>query len=297
MGCLNSQGQFEHWFGNLHFSGVCNRACYFCIGQHMMGLDPVNNLDTWPLNNIGEFVRHCKEKGVKEINLTGSDTDPLLYLHLDKLCAYLREQIPDVILGIRTNGVLALRRIEDWKLFDKGSISITSFDPELYKKTMGCGSPPDLKSILAVDCKLSRNLKINIVLCPEILGAAHNCDLLKTLTTLHGLGIRRVNLREPYGQPHIGDPLAQLGYEKTGERLGMPFYNLLGMDITYWDVHYVEVESINLYANGVVSLTYPVTQGYHPNLGKVQDQGHFLKAGRQQEQWIETPKIRLPLFK
>lgn len=56
MGCLNSDGSFSHWFGNIHLSGPCNRKCYFCIGQHMMALDGENNLDTWPLKNIDGFV-------------------------------------------------------------------------------------------------------------------------------------------------------------------------------------------------------------------------------------------------
>src|SRR3990172_8839296 len=105
MGCLNSTGQFEHWFANIHFSGPCNRACYFCIGQHMMALDSLNNLDTWPLKNLDEFIQACKERDISEINLTGSNTDPLLYRHISKLHDYLEHHIPNLVLGVRTNGV------------------------------------------------------------------------------------------------------------------------------------------------------------------------------------------------
>src|SRR5437762_5702074 len=104
MGCLNSEGQFFHWFANIHLSGPCNRACYFCIGQHMMELDPLNNLNLWPLKNIDEFLDCCLDKDVNEINLTGSNTDPLLYNHIPELKAYLEENIPNLIFGIRTNG-------------------------------------------------------------------------------------------------------------------------------------------------------------------------------------------------
>jgi len=291
MGCLNSQGQFEHWFANVHFSGPCNRKCYFCIGQHMPGLEAIDNLDTWPLPGMDEFLASCKTHGVKEINLTGSDTDPLLYRHLPKLCSFLRQEIPDVVLGIRTNGVLAIARPDLWALFDKGSISITTFDQELYVKTMGSGHPPDLRAILALPGELSKHLKINVVLCPETLSDGHNSDLVKTLDILNSKGIRKVNLREPYGQPHIGDPLEALDYVKTGDRLGMPFYQFGTMDVMYWDVHYVEVESVNLYANGNVSETYPVTAGHDPVLGKVVDQSHFNGSGRQFEQWRNKRKL------
>lgn len=62
------------------------------------------------------------------------------------------------------------------------------------------------------------------------------------------------------------------------------------MEIAYWDVHYVEVESVNLYANGVVSEDYPVTRGHDPIYGNVKDQGNYLKSGRQQEQWLSAKK-------
>lgn len=76
----------------------------------------------------------CQKKGIREINLTGSNTDPLLYRHIPELRGYLEAVIPDLIFGVRTNGALALRRIKEkvWQLFDKASISITSFDPEIY---------------------------------------------------------------------------------------------------------------------------------------------------------------------
>lgn len=64
MGCLNYNKGFEHWFGNIHLSGPCNRACYFCIGQHMMAVDAENNLNTWPLLGIEEFVVLCQQAGI-----------------------------------------------------------------------------------------------------------------------------------------------------------------------------------------------------------------------------------------
>ena len=279
MGCLNSTGQFNHWFGNIHLSGPCNRACYFCIGQHMMALDPLNNLDKWPLDNLDGFMRGCRERGVREINLTGSNTDPLLYRHHAELTTVLRSELPGVKLGIRTNGVLATQRAESWALYDKASVSVTSLTPELYRATMGMGEPPDIRAILAL--KPEMPVKVNIVLCPETVNSG---DIAKTLDALADAGVRVVNLREPYGQPHIGTPLAN----PVGERLGMPRYDWLGMDVTHWDVHYVEVESVNLYANGRVSETYPITKGHAPT-GEVRGQENFRTSGRVRQQWLDWP--------
>lgn len=261
MGCLNSTGKFAHWFGNIHLSGSCNRACYFCIGQHMMALDPLNNLDVWPLVNLPRFVADCRAKNVREVNLTGSNTDPLLYQHHAELCATLRAELPGCKIGLRTNGVLAMQRPDVWRLYDK---------------TMGQGEPPNIGAILAL--KPEMPVKVNVVLCPESVTSG---DIMRTLDALADAGVRVVNLREPYGQPHIGTPLEN----PIGERLGMPRYDWRGMDVTYWDVHYVEVESVNLYANGVVSETYPITRGHAPN-GKVLGQGHWKTSGRQHAQWL-----------
>lgn len=283
MGCLNSTGQFNHWFGNIHLSGPCNRACYFCIGQHMMALDPLNNLDKWPLDNLVSFITTCRERRVREINLTGSNTDPLLYRHHAELTTTLRNELPGARLGIRTNGVVAERMPEVWSLYDKASVSVTSLDPKIYRATMGIGKPPDIRAILALKSEMP--VKVNIVLCPETVNSG---DIEKTLDALVEAGVRVVNLREPYGQPHLGTPLTN----PVGERLGMPRYDWRGMDVTYWDVHYVEVESVNLYANGRVSETYPITKGHAP-CGSVRGQENFQSSGRVRQQWLDWPNTEV----
>lgn len=280
MGCLNSDQGFDHWFGNIHLSGPCNRSCYFCIGQHMQDLDPLINLDTWPLDNLGEFVRECKEKNVNEVNVTGSNTDPLLYKHTKKLRKRLDSEFDNLKMGIRTNGILAFEKPEIIDQYDKGSFSITTFDPDLYKKTMGQGTPPNVEEI--VQSWPEMDWKANVVLCPETVVEK---DILKSIEKFQKRGVKKVNLREPYGQPPLGNPLQEWGFEKDGEHFGMPYYMFGDLEVTYWDVHTVHVESVNLYANGEVSITYPVTEGHSPENGKVEPQSEFEEFGRQKEQW------------
>lgn len=279
MGCLNSEGQFKHWFGNIHLSGPCNRACYFCIGQHMMALDPLNTLDKWPLDGFGAFISECRAKGVKEVNVTGSNTDPMLYRHTIELTQELRDLIPGCVIGIRTNGAATFTNPIAWRCYDKASVSITSLNPDIYRATMGNGEPPDVRKLMSL--KPSMALKVNVVLCPESL---REKDLFETLTDLARFGIQKVNLREPYGQPRIGCPIHE---SPIGYRFGMPVFDWNGMEVTYWDVHYVEVESVNLYANGIVSTTYPVTRGHHPS-GEVIGQESWLKSGRVRKQWLSA---------
>lgn len=278
MGCLNSNQNFDHWFGNIHLSGPCNRSCYFCIGQHMMALDPLNNLNRFPLDNLDKFVEHCHRRGVTEINVTGTNTDPLMYEYQPELKAYLAKHIPGLTLGLRTNGALITKRWDLWELYDKASITICSLQPDVYRSMMGQGSPPDIATILAATKK---PIKINIVLGP---GNVHNYDILDTIDRLGDMGVRIINMREPYGQPHVGNPLESL--RPIGFVHGMPCYERAGATVTYWDVHYVEVESVNLYANGVVSETYPITKGHCPTTGKVLSQDNFRNSGRVREQWL-----------
>lgn len=278
MGCLNSNKSFTHWFGNIHLSGPCNRSCYFCIGQHMMALDPLNTLDASPLPGFDRFVERCRERGIGEVNLTGSNTDPLLYRHHWKLHDALKQAIPGVTLGIRTNGALLLESGDILDCYDKWSVSITSLDPDLYRKTMGSGKPPNILRIMEA---LPRTpVKVNVVLCPETVESG---DIYRTLDRLAAAGVHTVNLREPYGQPHIGSPLKN----PCGTVYGMPQYRWgAGTMVTYWDVHYCEVESVNLYANGTVSEDYPVTRGHHPS-GEVIGQESWLVSGRHREQWVK----------
>jgi len=273
MGCLNDNGQFKHWFGNIHLSGPCNRKCYFCIGQHMMALDKYNILDKWPLDGFDEYIKTCREYGVETIYLTGTNTDPLLYKHLDKMNEYMYQN--HFTFGVRTNAVYDLSLL---RYFDKGSVTICSLDPIIYKKMMGMGEPPSIYKILDA----TRNwfdFKVNIVLGLENIGD----DLIRTILRLGLAGVRKINLREPYGQPHIGDPLKR-NYTADFTTLGMPVYKFYDCEVTYWDVHYVEVESVNLYASGRTSLTYPITKGCADD-GIVLDQTHF-HGGRVREQWV-----------
>lgn len=289
MGCLNSTKNFSHWFGNIHLSGPCNRSCYFCIGQHMMALDKFSNLDTWPLLGIEQFIIECIEHNVNEINVTGTNTDPLLYSHTRKLRETLKSALPDLRMGLRTNGVLFDRKPEIVAQYDKGSITICSLNPKIYKQMMGQGHPPDIDRILqASELAGWSDLKVNIVLGPENVEGLVP-DLVNTISSLARSGVKRVNLREPYGQSHIGDPLLR-SMRPIKQTMGMPTYDIKGCLVTYWDVHYVEVESINLYATGRVSQAYPITLGHDDN-GSVSDQRAF-SHGRHQKQWQSSSFIR-----
>ena len=287
MGCLNYKEKFDYVFGNIHLSGPCNRSCYFCIGQWMPGQDMNNNLGKEPLKGYGEFVEACKSRGVTEVNLTGSNTDPLLKQDLGSLVKRLKEDFE--VVGIRTNGarIGLLEELLEEGAVDKISISVTSMDPALYIKTMGPGKPPELSRIVDVCKKLGVDLKVNMVLCPEV----QELEFDQAMLAFYKAGVRRVNLREPYGQSRVGNPLEDS--QEKGRIYGMPYYlyslepyhnRVDEMKVTYWDVHYCHVESVNLYADGTISHDYPISLGHSESLGEVHSQDKF-RQGRQRLQW------------
>ncbi len=260
----------------------------------MMDLDPENNLDQWPLIGIDSFVEKCNERGVREVFVTGTNTDPMLYKHTAKLVSYIKSNIPDSRVGIRTNAERFLKVGNTMHFYDMGSVTICSFDPYIYQKMMGTGYPPDIGN-LVYTCMNSymwkEPPKVNVVLGPENCGITLRAsgDILNTIFKCKFAGIKRVNLREPYGQAHVGNPLESFATYRIEDVYGQPTYDICGVHVTYWDVHYCEVESVNLYANGKVSEDYPITRGHSDKNGKVLDQSNFTH-GRHNEQWVKLRK-------
>lgn len=283
MGCLDDKPPYAKVVGNIHLSGRCNRSCYFCIGQHMMALDSLNSVMQWPLAGLDRFIAECKMYGIYEILVTGSNTDPLLSPNLHRLKGVLAEEFPNLVFGIRTNGIAALSFPDRWRLADKASVTVCSFDEVINRQMMG-GPPPPLRDILRLGGP--GDVKVNIVLGPE---NARTGDALDTVWKCGRLGILRVNLREPYGQPHVGDPMAANGYHPVYSTCGMPTYALGRMLVTYWDVHHVRVGSLNLFANGRVSREYSVTLGCS-EWGMVRPQEVF-SGGRYCTQWRNVQEV------
>lgn len=282
MGCLNSNKSFKHWFGNIHFSGRCNRNCYFCIGQFMQALEPYNNLNKENLDGFDLFIEKCKEHKITEIALTGSNTDPLLYKFIPQLKEKLQNKLDLKIFRITTNGVKVLNNLDIWNLFNFASITFCSFDKEVNKKMMG-GEPVDIKKIIT---NTNFDFRINILL--STFNIIPN-DLMLTIDKLIDYGTKKINLREPYGQPNLrlllNNFLNKNNLKFTHKILGNDAFFYRDCEICYWDVHFTEVESINLYANGKVSDDYPITKG-HDESGIVLAQDNFNFEGRKYQQWL-----------
>lgn len=237
-------------FANILFSGPCNQRCPYCIGQQ---IDPAlnrPNLDEYPLRGWDAFVALIREHKIGQITFSGTNTDPQLYRHELQLLSWLHENLPRVHVSLHSNGQLALEKMDVLNRYDRATISIPSFDPQTFFEMTGTRRMPDLAEIvrraripLKVSCVLTRYNRNQV---PDFLARCH------------ALGIRRVALRECYGDPSPWTPPP--GLRLTGEYQNNPVYDYQGIQVTYWRFEQTTCTSLNLFADGSIGGEYLLTR-------------------------------------
>jgi molybdenum cofactor biosynthesis enzyme MoaA len=238
-------------FANILFSGRCNAGCPFCIGRQVDPRLNENNLHLFPPRNLEKFIQMIWQYPIKQVILTGTNTDPQLYQHEERLVRLLREQTPPgTQLVLHTNGRLALRKIGIFNQYDRASVSLPSFDPAIYRRMMSVPNPPDLEEILQ---QSTIPVKISCVVCNDNAG-----DIGRFLEGCLEAGVRRLVLRKLYGERRSWDELLpeDAALTKTREYRGNPVYSYQGMEVTLWDFDATECTSINLFSNGLIREEY-----------------------------------------
>lgn len=237
-------------FANILFSGPCNRFCPFCIGKDVAPELNQNNLDLFPPRNFRNFLAEVRRLGIREIIFTGTTTDPHLYRHEAQLIAMVRQELPEAKISIHTNGVLTLRKINEFNRYDRATISFPAFDADIYRKIMGVSAVPDLRQILQVS---TIPVKISAVI------TEHNANALDGfIELLAELGIRRVALRQLAGDTRRWQVLEAL--EPGHFYRGNPVYSWHGVEVTHWNFDSTESRSINLFSDGTIGETYLLTR-------------------------------------
>lgn len=240
-------------FANILFAGPCNRFCPFCIGKALPSRVTESNLELFPPRNLNSFIDEVNRRGIRQIVFTGTNTDPQLYRFERELLQLLRGEISaEATYSLHTNGVLALKKLETYNLYDKVCLSFPSFEPRTYGKMMGVSRPPDLAEIkrrgrpaLKISCLTNEHNRQEV---PEFLS---RCE---------SLGIERVVLRFEFGAVEREDPLAHL----TPVRLyrNNPVYDINGMEVTVWTFDTAESTSLNLFADGTLGSSYLLTENF-----------------------------------
>lgn len=243
-------------FANMLFSGRCNARCPYCIGRQ---IDPSLNLDNlalYPPRNLDRFLSMIREHGVRQVVITGTNTDPQLYQHEGRLLAHLRKELPaGTAFSLHTNGRLALRKMDLVNAYDRVAISIPSFDPAVYERMMGVPGAPDLEAILA---RATVPVKVSCVVTDD-----NAPGVPRFLAGCRSLGVRRLVLRKLMGEQRPWDELIHLeetGLAFCGAYRGNPVYRCGTMEVTLWDFGRTESRSLNLFSSGTISTAYLLTE-------------------------------------
>ena len=238
-------------FANILFAGPCNRACSWCIGKRLPPEVNRSNLDLWPLRNLDGFVEKVNEARVPEIVFTGTVTDPHLYRFEAKLIQELRRRLhPGARISIHTNGVLSLKKLPVFNLYDRAAISFPSFEPEVYGKLMGSRRVPDLARIVeraAIPVKVS-----------AVVNEHNEAGVEDFLDRCRGIGVRRLVLRRLFSDSRPWPSFA--GLRPAGEYRGNPVMDFSGMEVTLWNFEASTCRSLNLFADGTLGTSYLLTE-------------------------------------
>jgi len=236
-------------FANILFAGNCNARCPFCIGKQIDPQRQQTNLEIFPIPGLNYFLDIARAEAIPHIVLTGSNTDPLLYNQLAPLIKHLRTEMPNTTISLHTNGRLVRKKIATVNLFDKICVSLPSFQPQTYQKMMGVPiitKPAKLFDLIKIPIKLS--CLVNNTNASEI------PDYLERCRTFD---IQRVVLRKTFGEECGWEQLIKLDLgTPEGRYGGCPSYNFNGIQVTLWDFHQANIESLNLFANGETSRQY-----------------------------------------
>ena len=237
-------------FANILFSGRCNFRCPHCIGHASKLQAMPDNLLTFPLKGLDQFIDQLNRHGVTQVSLTGTNTDPQLYAYEPELIAYLREHIPNIKLSLHTNGKRVLQKIDVFNLYNRATISFPSFHPETYHTMTGSANMIDLSAIV----KASRiPLKISTLITNQ-----NSDEIPSIIAHCHELGISRMVLRKLYGEAQDWNLFPNL---KPVRYFGAnPVYDVEGMEVTLWDFSASTVNCLNLFSDGTISPEYQLTQ-------------------------------------
>lgn len=263
-------------FANINMLGKCNANCYFCLGkdipEYLSGRrDNLVNFRDWP--KFDEFLNGVREVGIKKIYLTGQNTDALLCRDLGELIEYVQSAGFDI--GLRTNGVLALKKME---LINKARLetgySIHTLNNEINLRIMGCACPDWDRIIPATE-----RCRVSVVVC------RHNVDEFYDLVKYIGKfgNVQHIQARRISTETRRDELLRDLElyerlykdveskYRLVREFYGAPIYDIGGVEVTFWRTVKTSIGSINYFTDGTISNDYFVVKGYTDSIGKSLD--------------------------
>lgn len=285
-------------FANINLLGSCNVDCYFCLGldlgkqfnkfEHTKVM-----FNKW--KNWENFLNECESKGIKQIYLTGQNTDALLYEHLQELIDHLKAR--GFCIGCRTNGLLAKKKINLINQMttcngDAVSYSIHTLKPEVNSKIMRLNYIPDWDWILK---NTTARLRVSIVVNRYNIGEIF--DLIRFISAYENveyIQLRRICTDTRYDlleedmvifenlEKEIAEKFLKFGDFETANT-----YLIHGKKVNLWRTVKTTVNSINYFTDGTISDNYFVIEGYsEQNNIPVGTKEYVYRGGDSWRNWI-----------
>lgn len=242
-------------FANILFAGKCNAFCPDCIGKQIDSSLSVDNLDMRPLKNIQPFIHILQQQDIKEISLTWTITDPLLYKHQKQLIECLRTSIPWAKLSVHTNGRLIKKIPEIFNLYDRAAISIPSFHEDIYQILMGTKWIPNIEEIH----KVSRiPIKISTLITD-----LNRHDIKDFIESCYQKWVKRLVLRKVFWEMRSLYTLIDVDsivMTCKSSFMNNEVYDYKGMEVTLREFESTENTCYNLFSDGTISDKYLLSE-------------------------------------
>lgn len=266
----------DYSFANINLLGKCNVDCFFCLGKDIEPLLSRHNQLKIPFlewKNFGQFVRICKEKGIKKLYVTGQNTDSLLYVYLKELINFLQDM--DFQVGLRTNGYLSEKHMDTLNLCKANvGYSIHSLNPLTNKMILGKSDIPNWEHIIPA----TKNVRVSVVL--------NRCNKNEIFSLLRYLSkfsnIKYIQIRRVSTDARLAALTPDIiAYEEIYTKVSEIFprtrkfvtdaeeYDIYGKPVVFWRTTKTSVNSINYFTDGTLSENYFIVEGYVNNYEKV----------------------------
>lgn len=257
----------DYSFANINLLGKCNANCYFCLGKDLIKeFSGKNHIETHFNNwkNFNKFLDICNQFSIKNIYITGQNTDSLMYFYLEEIIDFLQENNFDV--GLRTNGILALDKIDIINKCNRRiGYSIHSLWDSTNKK-IGLPITPNWNEILEKTHKCRVSIVINRYNHEELSGLI---TFLSKFKNVKYIQVRCVSTdkREDllFNDARIFNDLLksyQSKYEEKESFKGASRFIILNKEVIFWKTIATNANSINYFTDGIISKQYFIVKGY-----------------------------------
>lgn len=167
----------------------CNYRCVYCMDE--CGVEKKSHDDILSFEDVMTIIRAFHNLGGKKVRFTGGE--PLLRKNAADLICTVKKELPDLCIGLTTNGVYLPKYIDKLSdCIDGLNVSIDSLSDEIYNKiTRGGNLECAIQGISAAKNSGIKNIKVNAVLMK---GVNDNVSAFSEFAKKHDVKVRFIEM-------------------------------------------------------------------------------------------------------